>query len=44
MREVLKANGGNVKSFVIGEKSLENIWWNEKYFVSLHRESEEAPL
>ena len=29
-REVLKANGGNVKSFGIGEKSWGNILWNEK--------------
>ena len=39
---MLKGTGGNVKSFGIGEKSWENIWWNEKYFVPLYRESEET--
>ena len=29
-REMLKANGGNVKSFGIGEKSWGNILWKEK--------------
>ena len=35
-REMLKASGGNVKSLVYDEKSLEKIGWNEKYFVPLH--------
>ena len=36
--EMLTANGGYVKSLVSDEKSLGNIWWNGKYFVTLHRE------
>ena len=39
-KEMLKANGGYVKSLVSDEKSLGNIWWNGKYFVTLHRENQ----
>ena len=35
---MLTANGGYVKSLVFDEKSLENIWKIEKYFVTLQRE------
>ena len=37
-KEMLKANGGYVKSFGLDEKSSGNIWKIEKYFVTLQRE------
>ena len=35
--EVLTAKEGKVKSLALGEKSWENIWKNEKYFVILQK-------